>query len=174
MKAVAIQSLDGGGRRCRRRRRKKPPPRFLSPFLPPTSSSWAQVTVTHGQCTAVARSGYLEEEFAYCPGFPLAVPLHRPDYRVIVSNLGFSECNSEKHSGLFSWKGRRTRIILIRRRGRRRSLHLISRLLFCSFVMPPRYIWFISKNFFVVHKISGIWKNNATPGKWNSMERARS
>lgn len=148
MKAVAIQSLAGGGRRCRRRRRKKPPPRFLSLSLPPTSSSWAQVTVTHGQCTAVARSGYLEEEFAYCPGFSLAVPLHRPDYRVIVSNLGFSECNSDNHSGLFSWEGRRTRIILIRRRGRRRNRHLISRLLFSSSAMPPRYVRFIFKNCF--------------------------
>lgn len=147
MKAVAIQSLAGGGRRCRRRRRKKPPPRFLSLSLPPTSSSWTQVTVIHGQCTAVARSGYLEEEFAYCPGFPLAVPLHRPDYRVIVSNLGFSECNSDKHSGLFFWEGRSTRIILIRRRERRRSLHLIPRLLFSSSAMPPRYLWFIFKLF---------------------------
>jgi len=148
MKAVAIQSLAGGGRRCRRRRRKKPPPRFLSLSLPPISSSWAEVTVTHGQCTAVARSGYLEEEFAYCPGFPLAVPLRRPDYRVIVSNLGFSECNSDKHSGLFSWERRRTRIILIGRRGRRNSLHLISRLQFSSSAMPPRYLWLIFNNFY--------------------------
>jgi len=157
MKAVAVQSLAGGGRRCRRRRRKKPPPRFLSLSLPPTSSSWAQVTVIHGQCTAVARSGYLEEELAYCPGFPLAVPLHRPDYRVTVSNLEFSECNSDKLSGLFSSEGRTTRIVLIRRRGRRRNLHLILRLKFNSSAMPPRYLWFIFKTF-VVYKISGYLK----------------
>jgi len=81
MKAVAIRpgvvdavDVDGDAR--------NPHQDFsLCPSLPhPLHQSWSNSNVASLLlCCSAVSSSYLEEVFAYCPGFPTAVPLHRSD-----------------------------------------------------------------------------------------------